>query len=223
MSRNTISLVVADDQVLFVDLLQSIIENREKELKIVGVAHNGEDAISLVEKERPDIALIDIRMPVLDGVEATKIISSNYPETKVVLLTTFPDDEYVERAVKYGASGYILKNIPVDELIQIIRSIHKGNFIVSDEVAKKLFKTKKKQLKKRLSDFSFTDEQLQMIESLSNREREVYELMIQGYHNDEIADMLFIALQTVKNHIHSIYTKFGIHSRSNLYNMNLDK
>jgi DNA-binding NarL/FixJ family response regulator len=211
-----ISLVIADDQLLFVDLLKSIIVTRTDDFSIVGVAYNGEEAIAIARSEDPDILLLDIRMPGLDGVEVTKVVCSELPDVKVIILTTFPDDEYVIKALDYGASGYLLKNMPVDELITSIRAVHGGNFIVSQPIAKKVFRQTIGQQEGQKGAKVLTEKQKEMARTLSRREREVYELMVQGYGNDEIAEKLFISMQTVKNHISSIYGKIGIHSRSDL-------
>ena len=219
MNKNTISLVIADDQILFLDLLRNIVESRAGDFRIVGTAFNGNDAVDIILQKKPDIALLDIRMPGIDGVEVTKQIRTSLPEVKVIILTTFPDDEYVEKAMAYGASGYLLNNMPVDELIASIRSIYGGNFIVSEQIAKKVFKKARSSSSSIDENVKLSNRQKELTKYLSRREREVYELMVQGYSNHEIADILFIAKQTVKNHIHSIYSKIGFHNRSGIYNL----
>lgn len=214
-----ISLVIADDQILFVDLLQNIINSRTDDFKILGVAHNGEDARNMVFAKKPDIALLDIRMPGVDGIELTKQVCVSLPETKVIILTTFPDDEYVQLAIEHGASGYLLKNMPVNGLIASIRSIHEGAFIVSQNIARKTFRRPKVAPGKTEQNKRLSEKQQALATLLSRREREVYKLMVNGYSNDEIAEMLYIAQQTVKNHIRSIYKKIGLHSRSDIYNL----
>lgn len=215
-----ISMIVADDQVLFVDLLQSIIDSRAGDFKIVGVAHNGTEARDKVFALKPDIALLDIKMPGINGVELTKEIVSKIPDTKVIILTTFADDEYVDAAIAHGASGYLLKNMPIDGLIASIRSISRGVFIISEQIAKKAFrKASSTTGSKSDSKGPLTERQEQLADLLSRREREVYKLMVNGYSNDEISEMLYIASQTVKNHIRSIYKKIGVHNRSDIYNL----
>jgi DNA-binding NarL/FixJ family response regulator len=213
-------MVVADDQLLFVDLLQSIISTRADDFKIVGVAHDGNEAREKVFALEPDIALLDIKMPGITGVELTKEIVAKLPQTKVIILTTFSDDEYVNTAIDHGASGYLLKNMPVDGLIASIRSIYRGGFIVSEKIAKKAMKKSMDgQHKKTDNKEPLTKRQQELAGLLSRREQEVYKLMVNGYNNDEISEMLFIASQTVKNHIRSIYRKIGVHNRSDIYNL----
>lgn len=214
-----ISMVIADDQILFVDLLQNIINSRADDFRIVGVAHDGKTAQDMIIKKKPDIALLDIRMPGIDGIELTKVICRTLHTTKVIILTTFPDDDYVQMAIEHGASGYLLKNMPVDGLIASIRSIHEGAFIVSQNIARKTFrKTGQGHTKGEMKN-TLSRRQEKLSKLLSRREKEVYQLMVRGYSNDEIADMLFIAQQTVKNHIRSIYKKIGVHNRSDIYNL----
>lgn len=213
-------MIVADDQVLFVDLLQSIIDSRAGDFKIVGVAHDGNEAREQVFALKPDIALLDIKMPGINGVELTKEIVAKMPDTKVIILTTFADDEYVDAAIEHGASGYLLKNMPIDGLIASIRSIYRGVFTISEQIAKKAFrKSSTVTGHKSSSRGPLTERQEELAELLSRREREVYKLMVNGYNNDEISEMLYIASQTVKNHIRSIYKKIGVHNRSDIYNL----
>lgn len=214
-----ISLLIADDQILFVDLLESIIKSRTQDIDIVGTAYNGDDARDMIFQKKPDIALLDVRMPGIDGVTITNKICKELSQVKVVILTTFPDDEYVDKAMKYGASGYLLKNIPVDELITSIRSIYRGNCIVSQTVAKNLFVKTTKKTEEESRKEELTAKQKELTKYLSRREKEVYKLMLKGCSNQEIADALFIAQQTVKNHIHSIYSRIGFHNRSDIFNL----
>ncbi len=215
-----ISMVVADDQVLFVDLLQSIIDSRAEDFKIVGVAHDGNEARSKVLALKPDVALLDIKMPGINGVDLTKEITAKLPDTKVIILTTFADDDYVDTAIENGACGYLLKNMPVDGLIASIRSIYRGGFIVSEKIARKaLRKSSGGSGHTPDQKAPLTQRQEQLADRLSRREREVYKLMVNGYSNEEISEMLYIAAQTVKNHIRSIYKKIGVHNRSDIYNL----
>ncbi len=215
-----ISMVVADDQVLFVDLLQSIIDSRADDFKIVGVAHDGNEARDKVLALKPDVALLDIKMPGITGVDLTKEITAKLPDTKVIILTTFSDDDYVDTAIENGACGYLLKNMPVDGLIASIRSIYRGGFIVSEKIAKKaLRKSSGSSGNHPDQKAPLTERQEQLADRLSRREREVYKLMVNGYSNEEISEMLYIAAQTVKNHIRSIYKKIGVHNRSDIYNL----
>ena len=138
MSR--IRVLLADDQVLFVESLRTVLETRAEDFEVVGVAFNGREALQLVMEKHPDIILMDVRMPEMDGVEATKIIHETYPDIHVLMLTTFDDDEYVVEALNHGAAGYMLKDIPPADLIVSLRAVCKGSIIISPQVANKLLR-----------------------------------------------------------------------------------
>jgi DNA-binding NarL/FixJ family response regulator len=131
-------IALADDQMLFVDSLKTVLEYSTDDIEICGVAMDGQEAVDLVASEHPEVILMDVRMPEMDGVEATRIIRKEHPKTHVVMLTTFDDDEYVFSALSYGALGYLLKNIPSDELVASLRAIRSGTMQISPRVAKKL-------------------------------------------------------------------------------------
>lgn len=135
-----ITVLLADDQLLFVESLKTVLETRASDLSIQDIAHNGLEAVEAVRRRQPDIVLMDIRMPVMDGVEATRIIHQEYPEVAIMMLTTFDDDEYLTEALKLGAAGYLLKDSPPNELIAAIRSLLQGSVIISPQVANKLLR-----------------------------------------------------------------------------------
>lgn len=206
---NRIRLLIADDQTLMRDGLKTIFD-LEEDIEVVGTAENGEQALEMTERLKPDVVLMDIRMPVLDGVECTRLIKKRFPEVLVVVLTTFDDDEYIIQALNYGASGYLLKDIPGDRLIQAVREAVSGSLLMPAQVAAKLAC--------RLSNLSEslhgkgngTDPE----QTLSTREIEIARLMVRGASNREIADTLCLTEGTVKNYISSIYSKFGTNDRS---------
>ena len=136
--RDKTHILIVDDQALFADSLKSVLGFRASDFHVVGVAEDGEAAIEMTRRERPDIVLMDIRMPGLDGVQATKIIHAEFPEIKIIVLTSFDDDEYVFEALNHGAMGYILKDIPVNELISSLRAVREGTILMSPAVAKKV-------------------------------------------------------------------------------------
>lgn len=138
MEQQSVSVVLADDQVLFVDSLKTVLEHSTEDIEVRGIATNGREAVDLVATHRPSVVLMDVRMPEMDGVEATRIIRTTYPETQVVMLTTFDDDEYVFSALGYGAIGYLLKNIPTEELVVSLRAVRSGTMQISPSVAAKL-------------------------------------------------------------------------------------
>jgi DNA-binding NarL/FixJ family response regulator len=203
-----IKLLLADDQRLFVDNLKLMLESLADDIRIIGIALDGQEAIDLVEAEMPDIILMDIRMPGMDGVEATRILHQKYPGIKIVMLTTFLEDDYVESALKYGAYGYILKNIKSDDLIASIRAIFRGSTLFSPTVLEKLLRRNAD-----WPDAAEDDEYHEVVSRLSRREREVLTLVGKGYTNQKIADILFISEPTVRNYISSIYAKVGIKDR----------
>lgn len=217
-------VVLADDQVLFVDSLKTVLEYATDDIRVCGIAMDGWQAVKLVDEERPEVVLMDVRMPGMDGVEATRIIREQYQETQVVMLTTFDDDEYVFSALNYGALGYLLKNIPTDELVASLRAIRTGTMQISPAVARKLlnrgaqqeFSGSEEKDRTRAED---SDHQSAWRFRLSEREREVLRLLGKGFHNKEIANALSISEQTVKNHLSAAYTKMGVGSRLEAYQL----
>ena len=209
-----IRILLADDQVLFVESLRTVLETRAQDFEVVGVAFSGREAIQLVMEKHPDIILMDVRMPEMDGVEATKIIHETYPDVHVLMLTTFDDDEYVVEALNHGAAGYVLKDMPPAELIVSLRAVCKGSIIISPQVANKLLRIREGEGKQedgaearpRPPDGSF-------LRYLSRREIEILRLIGTGADNAHIARKLSIAEQTVKNHVSVIYSKLHVHNR----------
>ncbi|HDQ13734.1 MAG TPA: response regulator transcription factor [Sediminispirochaeta sp.] len=205
-SGEKIRVVLVDDQVLFIESLKTVLDFRAEDIEVVGVAHNGVEAIEVIRREQPDVVLMDVRMPVFDGVEATKRIRQELPDIKVVMLTTFDDDNYVREAMRYNALGYILKNIPPGDLIESIRAVRSGTIQLSPNVMHKILgngpPAEDGQTPSKLSVAMF-----------SRREREIMYLISLGLDNMAIAERLFIAEQTVKNHISKIYNKIGTHDR----------
>ena len=135
-----IKVLLVDDQVLFVESLKKVIQADAWDITVAGIAHNGREAVDFVKHNTVDVILMDVRMPVMDGVEATAAILKKNPDTKIMMLTTFDDDKYVQEALYYGAIGYLLKDIPPEELLRSIRSIKDGNVLFSPKVASKLVK-----------------------------------------------------------------------------------
>lgn len=230
-------IALADDQVLFVDSLKTVLEYAAADLEVCGIAFDGRQAIELVKTQKPEVILMDVRMPEMDGVEATRIIRNEYPDTNVVMLTTFDDDEYVYSALSYGALGYLLKNIPTEELVASLRAIRAGTMQISPSVARKLIERgsapaelgeevearpdagrSAETARKEVAVASSTPESAGVQESswrgrLSERELEVLRLLAKGFPNKEIASALSISEQTVKNHLSAVYTKMGVSSR----------
>ena len=207
-----IKVLLVDDHVLFVESLRTILKTRAKGMEVVGVAFNGQEAINFVAAHHPDVVLMDIRMATMNGVESTRIIKERFPATRVLMLTTFDDDEYVEEALRIGALGYLLKDVPATELIAAIKAVYEGGVTISPKVATRLVEKLAHPGDK--NQFSpKTQVQFPWLEDLSNREKEVLQLLTQGLDNKDIAKQLYIGEQTVKNYTSVIYCKMGVHDR----------
>lgn len=214
----TTRILLADDQVLFVESLKVVIETRAPDMCVVGIAHDGDEVLELVESEKPNLVLMDVRMPGTDGVAATRLLQEHFPEVQVLMLTTYDDDDYVFSAMQYGANGYLLKDTPPDELVDSIRAARSGQVLMSPKVATKMASMAYQGEHDSVAgdDDEPTRGFRDRYRSLSVREREVFRLMANGYQNREIAQMLSIADQTVKNHVSDIYFKVSIHNRGHL-------
>lgn len=201
-----IKVLIADDQTLMRDGLKTILE-LEENMEVVALAKDGLEALALCANTQPHIVLMDIRMPNMDGVEATKRIKEAYPETTVLILTTFDDEEFIVQALSHGATGFILKDIDGDALIKAINDAYKGSFILPSKIAIKLAGTISKTAKQseNTSLASLT---------LSEKEIEIAKMLAQGFTNKQIASALYISGGTVKNYVSSIYSKIGISDRT---------
>ncbi|MEH2119993.1 response regulator transcription factor [Nostoc sp.] len=202
-----IKVLLVDDQGLIRQGLRVLLE-LEPDLEIVGEAENGEQAINLVAKFQPDVVLLDIRMPIMDGVAATREIQKRFVKTKILVLTTFDDDEYVSAALQNGAMGYLLKDTPSEELAVAIRAVYKGYTQLGPGIVKKL-----------LTQFSnTTPTQSSAVPSslaeLTPREKEVLRLIATGASNREIAQQLYISEGTVKNHVTNILNRLNLRDRT---------
>jgi DNA-binding NarL/FixJ family response regulator len=205
-----IKILLADDQSLFADNLKLMLETLSEDISVTGIASNGQEAIELAGKEQPDIILMDVSMPVLDGVEATRILHQQFPGIKIVILTTFPDDSYVKDALHYGAYGYILKNMRSEDLIASIRAISRGAALFSPAILEKLSRMEDVKPESGGREHNGYKE---LISRLGNREREILSLVAKGYSNKRIADAIFVSEPTVRNYISSIYAKVGTKDR----------
>ena len=207
-SETRIRILIADDQVLFADNLKIMLEMVAPDMEVVGIAYNGNQAVSMVDELLPDLVLMDVRMPELDGVNATRIIREAHPAQKIVMLTTFIDDTYVQTALNYGAVGYILKNIKHNELIASLRAVYQGSILFSADLISKLIGKEEQQ---ELDQDTINSRAI--IEKLGRRERDILKLIAKGYSNLQIAQELFISEPTVRNYISAIYAKLGSHKR----------
>ena len=201
---NKIRLVLADDQTIIRDGLRSLLE-ASGEIDIVGEAGNGRDACDLASQLKPDLILMDVRMPIMDGVAATKIIRQSQPEAVILILTTFDDDDYIIDAMSHGASGYLLKDIGASKLIEAVRDAVNGNVILPGQIAAKITS--------RLVSQAIPPVSINKLE-FSSREIDIIKLLTTGKNNREIATELFLSLGTVKNYISQIYLKINTSDRA---------
>lgn len=206
-----IRVLIADDQQLFADGLRVVIESRAPQFEVVGIAANGKEAIALTRDLQPDVILMDVRMPEMDGVVATGHIHEKYPDIKILILTTFDDDEYVTYSLRNGAIGYLLKNRPAEELVDSLRALAKGIYQIDPAVSAKFLSTES-------SHKVDAEEFNRRLQSLTAREQEILSLMVKAKRIINIADELNIAEQTVRNHISNIYSKLDIHDRLEIVN-----
>ena len=202
----TLRVLVCDDHALFRRGLQMVLE-QEPDLELVGEAADGEEVVVRAQELMPDVILMDVRMPRMSGIEAAREIKEALPHVKILMLTISDDEADLYEAIKAGASGYLLKEIPIEEVAQAIRSVWAGQSRISPSMASKL-----------LTEFAAmskaTEEKPQMpAPRLTEREMEVLRLVAQGLNNRDIAAKLFISENTVKNHIRNILDKLHLHSR----------
>lgn len=206
-----IKVLIADDQELIRQSLQ-IILSMERDIEVLDGVENGREVVRAVRKEKPDVILMDIRMPEMDGVVCTQIIKENYPDIKIIILTTFDDDEYVFNALKYGASGYLLKGMSTKELADAIRKVHHGTAMINEDIASKVVK-----LFSRMAQANLTiqvDEK--QTASLKTTERQIVSLVGKGLSNKEIAGKLSLSEGTVRNSLSAILSKLALRDRTQL-------
>jgi len=200
-----LKILIVDDQKLFSDSLKRVILAEGDDVASVSTALNGEAALREIQNSVPDIILMDVHMPVMNGIEATQIIHKRYPAIKILMLSAFGYDEYVKAALKNGAIGYLLKDISSSELLTSIRGACSGLRIISPRVLDGMSgRTRNKKRQSTLPAW-FND--------LTGREKDILLLVMKGYSNEEIAEMICLGLQTVKNYLSSIYAKLGVKNR----------
>jgi Response regulator containing a CheY-like receiver domain and an HTH DNA-binding domain len=206
-----IKIIIADDQELIRESLRIVLGTHD-DLKVVGVASDGFEVMKIIERESVDIVLMDIRMPGMDGVYCTKLVKEQYPNTKVIILTTFDDDDFVFSALKYGASGYLLKGVGMDELYKSILTIYKGGAMINPDIATKVFSMFSKMSQDNMS--IKVDET--SIKDISKPEWKVIQQVGFGLSNKEIAQKLFLSEGTVRNYLSSILSKLCLRDRTQL-------
>jgi DNA-binding NarL/FixJ family response regulator len=208
----TIRLVLADDQALMRKGFRMILE-AEDDLTVVGEAEDGHAAIRLVETYAPDLVLMDIRMPSLDGIEATRAVVESGAATRVLILTTFDLDEYAFSALRAGASGFLLKDVPPTELVSAIRTVARGDAVVSPRVTKRLLEEYAHQLPDLSSGTQEGGGVPPVLRDLTERELEVLLAVAAGLSNAEIAERLYVSEATVKSHVGHMLNKLHLRDR----------
>jgi DNA-binding NarL/FixJ family response regulator len=205
---DVVRVLVADDQELIRDGLASILDHHDG-LSVVGTAADGAEAVRLARAERPDVTLMDVRMPGTDGLEATRqLLSDQPPPTRVVVLTTFDEDELVVRALRLGASGFLLKDLPRQQLVDAVRAVAAGDLRLAPAITRRLVD---RQLQRRDDP-----ERAAALGRLSERETDVLRLVARGATNAEVAGELFLSESTVKTHVGHLLQKLGVRDRVQL-------
>lgn len=203
----TINILICDDQALFREALRTLLSAYD-DLDVIGEASNGEEAIRFTVTHSPDVILMDLRMPVMDGVEATRRLTQLGKSARVIVLTTFDDDETVFEGLRAGAVGYLLKDVSSEKLVEAIRAAHAGEYFLLPSITAKV-----------VSEFSRISRPVRrtendgIVDPLSPREIEILRIVATGASNREISEQLFISEGTVKNHLSSILNKLGVRDR----------
>lgn len=206
-----IKVLIADDQELIRQSLQ-IVLGTEKDIEVLDAVENGVEVVRAVRREKPDVILMDIRMPEMDGVVCTQIIKENYQNIKIIILTTFDDDEYVYNALKYGASGYLLKGISTKELAEAIRKVYKGTAMINGDITSKVVKLFSKMAQTNIT-IQVDDAQTA---GLKETEWKIIALVGSGMSNKEIAAKLSLSEGTVRNMLSIILSKLELRDRTQL-------
>jgi len=200
-----IKVILADDHVLFREGTCNLIK-QERDIEVIGEASDGEEAVELVTRLHPHVALIDIAMPKVNGIEATRQIKAHYPATAVLILTAYDNDQYIWALLEAGAAGYLLKNVSGKELVNAIRAVYDGESVLHPVIARKIFN--------RFAGAGQESGKSVQAQDLSEREMEVLRLAGMGMSNQDIADKLFLSRRTVQAHLANIFRKIDVGSRT---------
>jgi DNA-binding NarL/FixJ family response regulator len=200
----TITVLLADDQAMVRTGFRLILES-EPDIKVVGEAGNGEHAVELARRLRPDVVLMDIQMPRMDGLEATRLLAHENGASRIVILTTFEQDDYVFQALQAGASGFLLKNAPPEELVHAVQTIAAGNALLAPSITRRVIAGYVKQTQR--------PQNPAVLDRLTDRESEVLRLVATGMSNSEIAAELFLGEGTIKTHVSHLLAKLDLRDR----------
>ena len=200
-----IRILIADDHTLVRDGTRRILES-EKDLEVVAEASNGEEAVALTSSLRPDVAIIDIAMPVLDGIEVTRQIKALYPATAILILTAHDNEQFIYNLLEAGAAGYLLKSVRSQELVDAVRALHAGESVLHPAIARKVLNY--------FASPSGRNKNQGRLETLTQRELDILKLVTKGLSNKGIADELSLSARTVQRHLESIFNKLQVGSRT---------
>lgn len=206
-----IRILIADDQALIRESLQ-IVLSAQPDMEVVGQAEDGFEVLEKMNQAKPDVILMDIRMPRMDGVLCTKAVKEKYPHVKIIILTTFDDDDFIFSALKYGASGYLLKGASMDELRQAIQIVHSGGAMINPDIATKVFKIFSQMAQ---TNYAIPVEE-KNVDSISKIEWQIIQQIGFGLSNKEIATKLFLSEGTIRNYLSNILSKLDLRDRTQL-------
>jgi DNA-binding NarL/FixJ family response regulator len=212
---DNIKVLLAEDHTIVRKGLRSLLE-KEIGIEVVGEAEDGREAVRKAEKLQPDVVMMDIAMPGLNGLEATRQIKKRFPEMKIIILTVHANEEYVLQTLRAGASGYLVKKAAPADLIEAIQAVYKGDSFLSPSISKTVIDEYIRQAETK-------SERDIIYGKLTNREREVFQLIIEGHKNREIADLLYVSIKTVETHKAHIMDKLNVHSTAKLIRYAMDK
>lgn len=220
LSADTIRVLLVDDQTLLRDSFRRLLELEGEGIEVVGTAADGIEALAAIERlasagRAPHVVLMDVRMPRLDGVGATKQIAVRWPDVRVMMLTTFDDDEYFFEGLQAGARGYLLKDVTAEELVKAVRDVYRGESPIQPLMAAKLVARLTRQPPAPAAPANRSAPATGMpVDDLTEREREILRLIARGDNNREIGETLFITEGTVKNHVSNILSKLALRDRT---------
>lgn len=199
-----IKVLIADDQEIVCEGLKKILQS-DPELKVIGTAHNGQQALELIEHQRPNLVLMDLQMPIMNGVQAIRQLRKTDPDLPVLVLTTYTDDKWLFDAIRAGANGYLLKDRPRQELIDAIKGTASGDSYLDPAVTKRV-----------LDSVASVPEPMESSSDLdlSQREQDILQLLVEGLSNADIAQRLFLSEGTVRNYLSGLFTKLGVSDRT---------